>query len=257
MNSDRMNRRGRGVATVAANEAGAGRPRGSSGSRVWWRRPWIVPLMVVCAAFLVFSLPPYLSLDSAQSRAGLRAGVGFHYPVLLLHILFGTIALITSCFQVWPHFRAAYPAAHRVMGRIYVFGGVLPGGVAGVVVSALHTQGLAAQLGNAALSLSWLAAGILGYRAARERRFRDHRVWMIRGFALTTSIVANRLWVMVCLGLAMPQLNSTYHGDELAMEQSMAAAAVWLSWVVNLLIAEWWLQYRGRRRPAVSEGAGR
>ncbi len=217
----------------------AGRPR-------WWERPWIAPLMVGCVAFLAFSLPPYLTLDESDSRIGIRENVDIHYPMIVLHIAFGTVALVTSCFQVWPWFRRRHPGAHRRMGRAYVFAGVVPGSLTGFVVSALHTQGLVAQTGNFLLAVLWLITAVAGYRAARARRFREHRAWMIRGFALTTSIVVNRLWILPTWALAEPQLDSTFEGSELAMEQSMIGAAVWLSWVVNLLIAEWWIQYRGR-----------
>lgn len=206
--------------------------------------------MLVCVGFLAFSLPPYLGLDVTQSRVGIREGIGFHYPTLLLHIAFGTVALVTSCFQVWPWFRQRHRVAHRWMGRVYLAFGVVPGSLTGFVVSALHTQGLAAQVGNFMLALLWLITGVAGYRAARSRRFGAHREWMIRGFALTTSIVVNRLWILPCLALAAPQLDTTYQGNELAMEQTMIGTAVWLSWVVNLLIAEWWLQYRRAGRSA-------
>jgi uncharacterized membrane protein len=216
----------------------------------WWRRPWIAPLAVVVFAFLAFSLPPYLALDPSESRIDIRQRVGIHYPAVILHITFGVVALVTSCFQVWPWFRNRYRTAHRWMGRGYVFLGVVPGALTGFVVSALHTQGATAQVGNFLLALLWLVTAIAGYRAARARRFGEHRKWMIRGFALTTSIVVNRLWIMPCLAIAAPQLETTYQGSELAMEQSMIGTAVWLSWVVNLIVAEWWLQYRGARNRA-------
>ena len=40
-------------------------------------------------------------------------------------------------------------------------------------------------------------------------------------------------------------MDTTYGGDQTAMITAAANATVWLSWVVNLLVAEWWLQ-RGR-----------
>jgi hypothetical protein len=70
---------------------------------------------------------------------------------------------------------------------------------------------------------------------ARQRRFAEHRAWMIRSFALTTSTVVNRLWLVLT------------HHRSVAIIIAAASASVWLSWVVNLLIAEWWLQ---RRRAA-------
>ena len=54
------------------------------------------------------------------------------------------------------------------------------------------------------LGLLWLVTGLAGYRAARQRRFADHRRWMLRSVALTWSIVANRGWLVICLRLFAP-----------------------------------------------------
>lgn len=82
----------------------------------WWRRPWVAPMFVVTFAFLAFSLPPYFSLDPGRSRLPLREDFSLHFPLLVAHIGFGTIALITCCLQVWPWLRQKHPRVHRVSG---------------------------------------------------------------------------------------------------------------------------------------------
>lgn len=80
------------------------------------------------------------------------------------------------------------------------------------------------------LALLWLPITIAGYRMARQRRFAEHREWMIRSFALTTSIVVNRLWLVLLLLVLWPQLDTTFGGDQTAMINTAAGASVWLSW---------------------------
>ena len=70
---------------------------------------------------------------------------------------------------------------------------------------------------------------------------------MLRSYALATSIVGNRRWAVLLIVVLLPQLDTTFGGDENAMINTAANASVWLSWVVNLLVVEWWLQ-RGRAR---------
>lgn len=228
---------------------------GKAASSRWWRRPWIGPLLLACLAFLIFSLPPYLSLDPAQSRIEVREDVFFHYPLLVAHIFLGSVALITCCFQVWPRFRQQFPAVHRWMGRAYLFAGVFPAGVMTLVIAPLSSQGAPTAVANFLLGALWLLTGIAGYKMARQRRFADHRKWMVRGFALTWAIVVDRLWQTIWLVALLPLTSSVYGGDQEAVVRDAAGVAIWLSVVVNLLIAEWWLQYRkpaGRRVQKVS-----
>ncbi|MGE3288940.1 MAG: DUF2306 domain-containing protein, partial [Pseudonocardia sp.] len=83
-----------------------------------WTWPWL-SLGLLTVAFLAFSVPPYLTFDPAQSRLPLPADVVWFYPALVVHILFGTVALVTACVQLWPWLRAAHPGIHRWSGRAY------------------------------------------------------------------------------------------------------------------------------------------
>ena len=139
----------------------------SAGSR-WWRRPWIAPFAIVASVFVVFSLPPYLTGDPAQSRVAPPAAAALFYPLLVGHVVFGAVALMTSCFQVWPWFRDQHRAAHRVIGRVYVFGGVVPAALMALPIAAMSPFGPVARASNVLLALLWLAFTLTGYRMMRE-----------------------------------------------------------------------------------------
>lgn len=95
---------------------------GSAAPRPFFERPWIASLGVLTVVFLAFTLPPYLGLDPSQSRVPIHFPM--HYPMLVAHIFFGSVALSTACLQVWKWLRQHYPAVHRWSGRLYVFAGV-------------------------------------------------------------------------------------------------------------------------------------
>ena len=206
-----------------------------------------MPLATACVIFVAFSAPPYFMFDHREVwTITFRPGIEpFHYALVSLHVAFGVIALLSCCVQVWPWFRRRFPVAHRRIGRAYVFAGVLPSAFFGVFTSILHMQGLNAQIGNLVLVTLWLGTAWSGFRAARSRNFGEHRKWMIRSFALCFSIVLNRLWVGVTLPIAL-MVDPVYESEQ-AAEMAGIGAAVWLSWIVNLLVAEWWLQYRGKK----------
>ncbi|MGI5289419.1 DUF2306 domain-containing protein [Nonomuraea polychroma] len=223
----------------------------------WWQRPWVAPLAVVAIAFVAFSLPPYLSLDPSRSRVPAPDFFPAHFAVLSLHVVFGSIAMITCCLQIWPWFRARYPRAHRIIGRVYVFAGCLPGGLLALVVAVANPFGPVSSASSVVLALLWLGCTLAGWRMARQRRFVDHRRWMIRSFALTMSIITNRLWSVVFVITLWPQLETTFHGDETMMVSTIAGMSAWLGWVLPLLFAEWWLE-RGdaaKRRRRVRQAA--
>ncbi|MCS7476405.1 DUF2306 domain-containing protein [Umezawaea endophytica] len=216
----------------------------------FWRRPWIAPLLFVTVAFLAFSVPRYLTLDPTRSLLPIRENAPLHYPALVLHIFLGSVALLASCFQVWPWFRSRYPSIHRLLGRAYV-STALPAAVLAIPVSIYGHTGFVGSAGNLLLSTVWFATTVAGFRMARQRRFQEHRRWMIRSFALGMSIVVNRLWGVLMIAVVVPLITSTDAEAEALMMPAFTAT-VWLSWVVNLLLAEWWIERTSRRRPTAA-----
>jgi uncharacterized membrane protein YozB (DUF420 family) len=209
-------------------------------AKSWWRRPWIAPLAVLAIAFLAVSLPPYLSGDPARSRV--PASFPLHYPILVAHVLFGSVALLTACLQIWPWFRRRYRVAHRRIGRAYVFAGVMPAGLLALPMAALSPFGPVARASNVLLASLWLAFTVTGYRMARQRRHAEHRRWMIRSFALTFSIITNRIWGPLAYFALAGELDAQFGGNEQLLRWTIAGISTWLGWVIPLLCAEWWLE---------------
>ncbi|SDL67502.1 Predicted membrane protein [Glycomyces sambucus] len=215
----------------------------------WYRRPWIVPLFAVAGLFVAARLPFYLTFDTGDSLVELQdAFPETHYLMLSGHILFGSIALITCSMQVWTWLRTEHPRVHRVSGRLYVFAGVVPSGIFALTVSLMSTVGNDGKVGNVLLSLLWFGTTFAGFLAARRRDFGAHRRWMIRSFALCWSIVVNRVWIVLLILILLPFEDTYYDGDTDALIQDVAVASIWLSWVVNLMIAQWWLDRRPKHR---------
>ena len=201
---------------------------------------------MIVVIFLAFSLPPYLSLDPAQSRVPPPDGVFGYYALLAGHVVFGSTALISACLQIWPWFRQRYPVAHRMVGRIYVFGGVLPAGTMALTIGAFSADGPVARVLSVFLAALCLTSTIAGFRAARRRRFVKHRRWMIRSFVLTASVITTRVaGVIAYLALTL-QLDTTFGGDEDMLAFAAAGITTSLGWVLPLVIVEWWLERHPR-----------
>ncbi|SEH00596.1 Predicted membrane protein [Nonomuraea solani] len=128
---------------------------------------------------------------------------------------------------------------------MYVFGGRLPSGLLGLVAGLATPYGPVTMAGDALL---WLSCTPAGRRMAGRRRFVDHRRWMVRNFALTMSIITNRVYGVLFAILLSPQLETTFHGDETLPAATVAGLGAWLGWILPLPFAEWWLE-RGDAAP--------
>jgi hypothetical protein len=224
--------------TIAAGSAPA---RSPAPSRAWWQRPWPLLWGGVAAWFLAISLPHYVGLNRSLTPVRLNPQYPLHYPFLIAHITCGTIALVTACVQVWPWLRENHLAVHRWNGRVFVFAGALPTGLLALAIVPF-SQG---PVGNATAAILWLATTVAGYRAARQHREAAHRRWMTYSFALTLQIVWGR--VMFKVLVHVPGVNlADPHTLGILFE-----TASWIGIVINLLVAQWWLErtpYRPTRQ---------
>ncbi|WAS94780.1 DUF2306 domain-containing protein [Nannocystis punicea] len=207
----------------------------------------LVPLALTALAFLVFSLPPYLSLDPARSRVPPPADVPLYFPALVVHVLCGAVAMVTCCLQIWPWLRRRRPDVHRLAGRVYVLAGVLPSALAGLYVAWNSPFGPVAGASSLVLAPLWLGVTAIGMLQIRQRRVGEHRRWMLRSFALTMSIVINRL-------IGVPIIVALYlllgAGDEQALQRIGAAIITWTSWILALVLVERHLRRESAGSPA-------
>lgn len=149
---------------------------------------------------------------------------GYHWA-FYLHIAFGPIALILGMILVNEPFRRRFPQWHRLLGRIQVAGVLLLVAPSGLVMAYFAAAGPVAAVGFALLALLTAATITLGWRAAVQRRFADHRRWMWRNFLLLSSAVVLR----VLGGLATVLILDAAWFD---------ALAGWASWLVPLAAFE-------------------
>jgi uncharacterized membrane protein len=209
------------------------------------RRPWVVPLALLTVIFIGYAVPPYLTLDPARARIQPMLLHASYYPLLVTHIFLGSLALLTACLQVWPWLRRSHLRIHRWSGRIYV-AAALSASVCVMIISPMGLHGANQRMANTLLALLWFGTTLAGFRAIRQRHSADHRQWMLRSVALAFSIVAFRVWMFIAFALFLPEIYTGAEVDPAALNQAIGVTS-WMSWVINLLIVEWWLH----RRPGV------
>lgn len=145
--------------------------------------------------------------------------------MIRIHILLAIISLITGPLGVIKAIRNKSITFHRWNGRVYVLT-ILLNFIPGIYVSLFATGGWPSTLGFLILNTLWLGTTIRGYLLIRQKKRNLHRKWMIRSFLLAFANMT--IYIVVLLTHSI--LNFPYG--------TSYTIAVWLCWILNLLLAE-------------------
>ncbi|GAA3431738.1 DUF2306 domain-containing protein [Kutzneria kofuensis] len=210
---------------------------------------------MVSVATLGYMLSAYVPPEMSTSRVPLQSST--HYVLLVGHIFTATVATLAGLAQFWPSLRSRHPRVHRWTGRAYIFLGVFPSSVLAIPVAVLTPFGVSNQAVLLMVDAAWIVTAVAGYRAARQRRFADHRRWMIRNYALTFSSLVARFFNPVLALIIVPQATGpAYRGDGLAIVHDIATGSIVVGVVLTVVAAEWYIQRRygvPPRRPRDAE----
>lgn len=158
---------------------------------------------LLCAGIAIYSMRYLLGNNSGPEIIMQNF---FRAPWLAIHVAGATLALLVGPFQFMRRIRQRRPALHRWMGRLYAVGCIV-GGIAGLVLAFGASSGPITTAGFGLLAAVWLATTSQAWRTAVQRRFVDHRAWMIRSFALTCAAVTLRIYVPLLLIFPIPFVN--------------------------------------------------
>jgi hypothetical protein len=199
------------------------------------KRSWLILFIVSLGVVIPFMLP-YLTFDPAKARIAITS-ITLQYPLLVTHIIFAFIALITGFLQFIERIRIQNPKTHRFLGRTYVISVFISGLLALVVI--LYIENFSKSLAFLTLTIVWLVTSWNGYRSAVKRRFNEHRIWMIRSFGVTLVAVSARLLVPLLL-LSYYILNGfTVPGGSVRMVEEVLNVNIWVGLLLNFIIVEW------------------
>lgn len=191
--------------------------------RILWAVVGLLSLAVAVFSARYLLHPPQTPAEALGNPVGV--------PWLVVHVAGSVTALMLGSLQFLPPLRRGARRPHAWIGRVYVLG-CLVGGVSGLILAFGSSAGPIATAGFGGLALAWLAVTLLGWRAAVQGRFAEHRRWMIRSWALTLAAVTLRIYLPLVVIADLPFL-------------PWYRAISFLAWVPNLILAELWL----RRRP--------
>jgi uncharacterized membrane protein len=206
------------------------RPTKAKARKVW--AGWLVPaaLILLSAIPLTFGA---LRLNELASGAAITPANArfFESPLpVVVHIVASAVYALLGAFQFVSRLWQRGLSWHRIMGRLLVPCGLLVG-LSGIWMTLFYPRPDDASDLLFVLRLVFgsgmVLSIILGYLAIRRRDIRQHRAWMMRGYAIGLGAGTQVLTLMVGELIAGPP-NAL--GNALLMG---------VAWVINLAVAEW------------------
>lgn len=155
------------------------------------------------------------------------------------HLAAGAIVLLLGPIQLMNEVRHRWPRLHRWLGRIYVLTAAAAGaGGLGFILRKGTIGGAPMNAGFALYGILMTVAAVETYRHARALRFKKHRDWAIRLFALAIGSWLYRMdygfWLIAAHGLG-----HTHH-----FRGPFDIVMSFFFYLPNLIIAELFIQAR-------------
>lgn len=145
-----------------------------------------------------------------------------------VHVFVSTAVLLAGLLQFSPRVLRKHVRVHRASGYVYAFTVIVLSGPSGLIMGYYANGGMYAKISFVLLAMLWIVFTLLAVIYVRQGKWQAHADMMVRSYALTLSALTLRLYA--------------YLLDVLMIDIHPRTAYIWiawLSWTLNLLIAEW------------------
>lgn len=201
----------------------------------------IFNVLVALGIVLMYRLSvPYLAIkpgvDFLQTKNSVYHVLHWRWS-FYIHVFTSIFVLIAGLLQFNSFVLHKFRKLHRTSGYVYLTIVLLVSGPAGLVMGFYANGGIPARISFVLLACLWLFTTALAFKRALQRRFIDHGAWMARSYSLALSALTLRAYALLIGVLNLELRPSTAY-----------VIIAWLSWVINLLVAEIWIRNGGIKR---------
>ncbi|ANF50633.1 hypothetical protein A0O34_08900 [Chryseobacterium glaciei] len=116
---------------------------------------------------------------------------------------------------------------HRNSGKVYIFLLLILSAPSGIYMGFFANGDVFSKISFVILGSLWWFTTFKAYQFARQKKFKQHKQWMWRSFALTLSAVTLRMWKVIIVYLFHPNPMDVYE------------IIAWMGWVPNILLIEY------------------
>ena len=142
-----------------------------------------------------------------------------HVYTSIFVLLAGFLAILRKDFGI--------KAFHKNAGKIYIFLILLLAAPSGIYMGIFANGGFLSKISFVILGCLWWFSTFKAYQLARQQKFKEHKQWMWRSFALTFSAITLRMWKVIIVYL--------FHPNPMDVYQIIA----WLGWLPNIILIEY------------------
>ncbi len=208
-----------------------------------WRNIGKVALLL-CLAFFCFLMLritlPYTAMNPGTGFLKTKQNVYYNASWKLsfyVHVFSSCLVLLAGFTQFNGNILKRLPKVHRVCGYVYLLTVLFVSGPAAWWMALYANGGFAARVSFVLQASLWLIFTALAWWFALSKRWLLHGAFLYRSYALALAAISLRGYTFLLQWSAVD-----------LRPRDLYIATAWMSWVPNLLIAEWLIQYRGVQR---------
>lgn len=116
---------------------------------------------------------------------------------------------------------------HKNIGKFYIFLILIFAAPSGIYMGIFANGGIYSKISFVILGCLWWFSTFKAYQLAQQKKFKEHKQWMWRSFALSVSAITLRMWKVIIVYL--------FHPNPMDVYQIIA----WLGWIPNFLLIEY------------------
>ncbi|KIC61743.1 DUF2306 domain-containing protein [Chryseobacterium taiwanense] len=142
-----------------------------------------------------------------------------HVYTSIFVLLSGFLAILRKDFGL--------KSFHKNAGKIYILLILFLAAPSGIYMGMFANGGIYSKISFVILGGLWWFSTYKAYQLAKQKKFKEHKQWMWRSFALTVSAITLRMWKVIIVYL--------FHPNPMDVYQIIA----WMGWIPNLILIEY------------------
>ena len=148
-----------------------------------------------------------------------------YLTLFYIHVYTSIFVLLSGFFAILrPNF--GIKNFHKTAGKIYVLLLLVFAAPSGIYMGIFANGGFFSVLSFLILGVLWWFSTFKAYQMIRKKKYKLHRQWMWRSFALSLSAITLRMWKVIIVYFFQPNPMDAYQ------------IVAWLGWIPNILLIE-------------------